>query len=115
MNSTLHLVLLILVATAVTFTIRALPFLIFNGKRKMPPKIRVVADSLPPAVVAVLVVFCVKNELLSLGNIAGGISTNTIAAFVSIALVVVVHLWKKNTLLSIFAGTALYMVLIRFL
>ncbi|MCQ2520481.1 MAG: AzlD domain-containing protein [Lachnospiraceae bacterium] len=106
MSSTLHTVLLVLVAAVVTLILRALPFVIFGGKRKMPAKIKIVADSLPPAVMAVLVVFCLKGDIITYG-------TTTVPALISCTFVVLVHLWKKNTLLSIFLGTVLYMVLIR--
>lgn len=104
-----HALLLVLVAAVVTLALRALPFLIFGGSRKMSPKIKTIADSLPPAIMGVLVIFCLKSPLLV-------IRTDLITAvisLVSVLAVVLVHLWKKNTLLSIFVGTVIYMILIR--
>lgn len=106
MSDTMHVVLLVTVAAVVTLILRAIPFIVFGGKRKMPPKIKIVADSLPPAVMAVLVIYCIKGDIISIGP-------NTIPSLISVAFVVLVHLWRKNTLLSIFLGTVLYMILIR--
>jgi branched-subunit amino acid transport protein AzlD len=55
-----------------------------------------------------LVVYCLKN--VSFGAIQG-----FLPSMISVAAVVLLHIWKRNTLLSILGGTALYMVLIRLL
>ena len=100
-----HSILLIAIASGITFLIRALPFLVFK-KRQMPAFIKEIADKLPPAIIAVLVIYCLKGLLTVLG-------TETIAAAIAIAGVVILHLWKRNTLLSVAAGTVLYMIFIR--
>ena len=89
-----HSILLIAIASGITFLIRAFPFLVFK-KRQMPA-----------AIIAVLVIYCLKGPLTVLG-------TETIAAVIAIAGVVILHLWKRNTLLSVAAGTVLYMIFIR--
>lgn len=100
-----HSILLIAIASGITFLIRAFPFLVFK-KRQMPAFLKEIADKLPPAIIAVLVIYCLKGPLTVLG-------TETIAAVIAIAGVVILHLWKRNTLLSVAAGTVLYMIFIR--
>ena len=100
-----HSILLIAIASGITFLIRAFPFLVFK-KRQMPAFLKEIADKLPPAIIAVLVVYCLKGPLTVLG-------TETIAAAIAIAGVVILHIWKRNTLLSVAVGTILYMIFIR--
>ncbi|MFR1975397.1 MAG: AzlD domain-containing protein [Coprococcus sp.] len=80
-------------------------FTVFK-KRQMPAFLKEIADKLPPAIIAVLVIYCLKGPLTVLG-------TETIAAIIAIAGVVILHLWKRNMLLSVAAGTVLYMIFIR--
>ena len=100
-----HSILLIAISAGITFLIRAFPFLVFK-KRQMPAFIKEIADKLPPAIIAVLVIYCLKSPLTVLG-------TETIAAAIAITGVVILHLWKRNTLLSVASGTILYMIFIR--
>ena len=74
----------------------------------MPAFLKEIADKLPPAIaiIAVLVIYCLKGPLTVLG-------TETIAAAIAIAGIVILHLWKRITLLSVAAGTVLYMIFIR--
>lgn len=108
MNFYLYAFICIIISGAATFLTRLLPFLFFSGGRQMPPKLKKIADILPSAVIAVLVVYGVSPQLATLGS-------DTIAAISALALTVLLHLWRGNTLLSMFAGTAAYMVLIRVL
>ena len=96
---------ILLIASGITFLIRALPFLVFK-KRQMPAFIKEIADKLPPAIIAVLEIYSLKAPLTVHG-------TETKAAAIAIAGVVILHLWKRNTLLSVAAGTVLYMIFIR--
>ncbi|MBQ9952127.1 MAG: AzlD domain-containing protein [Clostridia bacterium] len=105
MNNTVYLVLAVLVCAVCTFALRLAPFALFSGKRGMPPAVRKLAKKMPAAIIAVLVIYCLK------GMPAAGLSENA-ATLVSVAAVVALHLWKKNTLLSIAGGTALYMALL---
>ena len=97
---------MIAVAAVCTFATRVAPFLLFNGKRPIPPIVRYLGTVLPPAVIALLVVYCLKN-VTWLGYSHG------IPDMISIAVVAVLHLWKRNNLLSIGVGTALYMILVQ--
>ena len=101
-----HAVLVVIICAAVTVALRALPFVCFGGKKGVPRIVAALGETLPPAIMAALVVYCLKS--VPFGTMADG-AKQLIAA----AAVVALHLWKKNTLLSIGAGTALYMLLIR--
>lgn len=96
----------IAVMTAVTFLTRALPFLLFDRGQEPPKVILYLGRALPPAVMAMLVVYCLRGMDFS--------STPGWAPQVlAVGLVVGLHRWKHNTLLSIFGGTLLYMVLVQ--
>ena len=94
------------VMAAVTAAVRFLPFLIF-GKRKTPAFVSYLGRVLPCAVMGMLVVFCFKN--LSLFSSPFGLPE-----LVAGAIVVGLHAWRRNTLLSILAGTVSYMLLVQF-
>lgn len=98
--------LLVGITALVTYLLRAVPFWIFRGKNTMPAAVKKVVDLLPSAIIAVLVIYCIKADIVAL-------SSSSIAAFAAVISVVLIHLWKRNTLLSIAFGTILYMVLIR--
>ena len=97
---------IVLICSAVTLALRALPFVFFGGKGGVPPRIARLGRMLPPAIMAALVVYCLKG--VPFGSFADGAYQ-----LVAGAVVVLVHLWKRNTLLSIAVGTAAYMLLIR--
>ena len=101
-----HAALIVLICAGVTLALRALPFLCFGGKDGVPKWLESLGSVLPPAIMAALVVYCLKG--VPYGAFADG-AKQLIAAGAVVAL----HLWKRNTLLSIGAGTALYMILIR--
>ena len=91
---------------AVTFLTRAIPFLLF-GRGGTPPKVVLyLGKYLPPAVIAMLIVYCLKDVSFAA---AGGWLPVLIAGLAVVAL----HLWKKNDMLSIMGGTILYMVLVQ--
>ncbi|MCQ2501652.1 MAG: AzlD domain-containing protein [Lachnospiraceae bacterium] len=98
--------ILILTASVVTIALRALPFVLFGGNRQMPPVIHKVANLMPPAIIAVLVVYCLKNSIVN-------ITMESLAAGIAALATTLVHLWKRNTLASIAIGTIIYMVCIR--
>ena len=82
---------------------RAFPFLLFS-RRDPPALIRFVERFIPPMVMAVLVVYCLKD-------IQWPTWPSGIREISALALVVALHLWKKNAMLSIFGGTAFFMLL----
>ena len=98
--------LIVAVIAAVTILLRFIPFLVFGGKRKTPEIITYLGKVLPYAIMGMLVVFCLKN-VTPLEYPHG------IPELIACAVVVGLHIWKRNTLLSIIGGTACYMVLIQ--
>lgn len=102
----LHSVLIIAVAALVTMGLRFLPFLVFGENRKTPPIIAYLGQVLPFAIMGMLVVYCLRN--ISFTALPFGIPE-----LLGCAIVAGLHLWKRNTLLSIAAGTILYMLLVQ--
>lgn len=102
----LHSIGIIAVAAVVTLLIRAIPFVVFGGKREVPATVTYLGKVLPPAIMVILVIYCVKSINLFSGS-------HGIPELLSIAVVAGLHIWKKNTLLSIAVGTVLYMVLVQ--
>ncbi|MDD3223403.1 MAG: AzlD domain-containing protein [Clostridium sp.] len=93
----------ILVMGAVTFGIRVSPFILF-GKRKTTPKCVVyIGKYLPPAVMVMLIIYCLRN--IKLYSFPFGIPEA-----IGIITVAALHVWKHNNLLSIIGGTIVYMV-----
>ena len=90
-----------IIITAVMLVV--LQFLPITG---IPRLVAALGEMLSPAIMAALVVYCLKN-------VPFGTMTDGAKQLIAAAAVVALHLWKKNTLLSIGAGTALYMLLIR--
>ena len=89
-----------------TMLTRFLPFLIFKEGRKTPGFVQYIGKYLPSAVFGMLVVYCLKNVSFFAGS-------HGIPEIAASAVVVGLHVWKRNTLLSIAAGTVLYMFLIQ--
>ncbi len=107
MSNTLYAFLVVIVIASVTALLRFLPFLVFNGTRSIPKFIHYLGAVLPYSIMAMLVVYCLKN--ISFVN-----HIDWLPEFISVLVVVILHVWKRNTLLSIVAGTMSYMLLIRF-
>ena len=106
MISTQRAFLIILIMAAVTLATRALPFLIFPEGKRIPERIVLLGKVLPPAIIGILVIYCLRN--ISLTGFPFGIPE-----LVSVAIVVLLHVWKRSNLISICGGTALYMVLVQ--
>lgn len=106
MLSTGGAVAAIAVMAAVTFLTRALPFLLFDRGEAPPKLVLYLGRVLPPAIIAMLIVYCLRG--VSFASPGGWIPQ-----LLSVAAVTALHLWRRNTLLSIFGGTALYMFLVQ--
>lgn len=104
----LHSALMIAVIALVTAALRFLPFWIFNENRKTPPMISYLGQVLPYAIMGMLVVYCLKDVSFSAAPFG-------IPEAIGCAVVTVLHIWKRNTLLSIGAGTICYMLMVQFL
>ena len=96
----------IAVMAIVTFLTRALPFLLFDRGSAPPKLILYLGRVLPPAIIAMLIVYCLRG--VSFAQAAGWLPQ-----LIAVAAVVILHLWKHNNLLSIFGGTILYMILVQ--
>ncbi len=90
----------------VTALLRFLPFWVFGSDRKTPAIIDKLGRILPYAVMGMLVVYCLKG--VSFASVSGFVPT-----LIATALVTVLYVWKRNTLLSIMCGTICYMVLVQ--
>ncbi len=106
MNNNLYILLTIAVMSLLTALLRFAPFLIFGGKRDVPKMIEYLSNVLPAAIMGMLIVYCLRNVDIMSGS-------HGLPELFAIAVVVILHLWKKNTILSIASGTAVYMILIQ--
>ena len=104
MISTTHALLLVGVMALGTMALRFLPFVLFS--KGTPNIVLYLGEVLPYAVIAMLVVYCLKGtQFLS--------APYGMPEVIAVLLVVLLHKWKHSTILSILAGTICYMVLIR--
>lgn len=99
---------LIGVCALITAALRFIPFLVFGGKRKTPAFIAYLGKVLPFAIMGMLVVFCLKNVSLTA-------YPHGIPELLGVLTVAGLHIWKRNTLLSIIAGTVVYILLVNFI
>ena len=90
-----------------TMLTRFLPFLLFPAGKPTPKYIQYLGKVLPAAVFGLLVIYSLKNVSIFAGS-------HGIPEFISIAVVIGLHLWKRQMLLSIAGGTACYMLLVQF-
>ena len=102
----LHAWIVVALIALVTAVIRFLPFAVWGGKRKTPKLIEKLGKSLPFAIMGMLVVYCLKDvQFLSLSGF--------LPALIACLVVGGLYVWKRNTLISIIAGTVSYMVLVQ--
>ena len=99
---------LIGVCALITAALRFIPFFVFGGKRKTPAFITYLGKVLPFAIMGMLVVFCLKNVSLTA-------YPHGIPELLGVLTVAGLHIWKRNTLLSIIAGTVAYILLVNFI
>ena len=104
MINTMHSFLLIAVVALVTMGIRFLPFVVF--RKKTPKLVLYMGKVLPFAIMGMLVVYTLKHVSPMEGN-------HGIPELIGVLLVIFLHKWKHNTLLSIVGGTIIYMVLVQ--
>ena len=96
----------IAVMAAVTFLTRFLPFLLFDRGESPPRIVLYLGRVLPPAIFTMLIIYCLRG-------VSFAFPAGWVPQLVCVAVVVALHLWKHNNLLSIFGGTVLYMVLVQ--
>lgn len=105
MNNTQIIITVVILAVSVWIT-RFLPFVIFKNTTKLPKIIDYLGKVLPAAMMGLLVIYCFKDYSFTS-------FTEVLPLIISVAAVVALHLFKRNTILSISVGTVVYMVLIR--
>lgn len=103
---TIHSLILIGTVAAVTFLTRALPFLLFGRGKTVPPAVEYLGRVLPFSVMGLLVVYCLRDIQLARAPFGA-------AEVIAVLAVILLHKWRHNMLLSIGAGTALYMILVQ--
>ena len=104
MTDLLHSALLVAVIAAVTALLRFIPFWLFS--KNTPKTVLYLGKTLPYAIMAMLVVYCLKNICFTAFPFGA-------AELIAVAVVVVLHKLKHNTLLSILGGTVSYMLLVQ--
>ena len=104
MNSMGHSALLVALMSAFTILLRFLPFLVF--RKRVPPFSAYLGKVLPPAIIGMLVVYCLRNTVIFAFPFG-------IPELIAVLVVVLLQIWKHRSLLSILAGTAVYMLLVQ--
>lgn len=100
----IYVIMVIAVMAVVTISLRFLPFIVFDHGEQLPGWISYLGRVLPPAIMSMLLVYCVRNINLLEGN-------HGFPELVCVGVAMFIHHWKRNTLLSIGASTLLYMMI----
>jgi len=106
LTDTLYMAAVVGTVALMTWLTRALPYLLFGGKRGAPPMVSYLGSVLPPAIMVILVCYCLRG-------IQFDAFPHGLPELLSAGLVVLIQVWKKNAILSVALGTASYMCLIR--
>lgn len=104
--TTTYAILALFVSGGVTLLIRAFPFLLFGRNRDLSPNINYLGNVLPFAAMGILIVYCLRNVdwlQFSYG----------LPELLAILVVSILHIWKRNNLISIGVGTVFYMILVQ--
>ena len=107
MTTTQQIITIALIALSTVAT-RALPFVLFPSKKHTPRFVQYLGIYLASAVFGMLVVYCLKNVTFLSGN-------HGLPQLLGILACIVLHLWRKNMLLTIAGGTIFYMIIIHFI
>lgn len=99
-----HSAALVAVMAAVTILLRFLPFLIFRADRPIPAYVVYLGHVLPPAIIGMLVVYCLKDTVVTAAPYG-------LPELIAALSVVGLQVWKRNSLVSILSGTVIYMLL----
>ena len=104
MTGASHAALMVAVMSAVTILLRFLPFIVF--RKRTPPYITYLGEVLPPAMIGMLVIYCLKD-------VTPAAYPHGLPELIAAVIVVALQAWKRNSLLSILAGTAAYMAMVQ--
>lgn len=100
---TIIMILAIALGAALT---RFLSFVVFPENREVPKFVNYLGEVLPPAMMGLLVVFCLKSVSMMAPPFG-------FPELIALFIVITLHLWKRKALLSIAGGTAVYMILVQ--
>lgn len=98
--------IIILVIAMTTFITRVIPFIVFPDNKETPKFVTYLGNVLPYSAIGMLVIYCLKDVPFRKTPFG-------LPELISILLIIVLHKWKKNTLISIAGGTILYMVMVQ--
>ena len=101
-----YISMMIAVMAIVTIVLRFLPFIVFDHGEQLPEWITYLGKVLPPAIMSMLLVYCLRNINLVEGN-------HGFPEVICVGIAMLIHNWKRNTLLSIGVSTLLYMIIIQ--
>lgn len=99
-----YIIMVIAVMSIVTTLLRFLPFIIFDHGEQLPKWISYLGKVLPPAIMSMLLVYCLRNVDIVQGN-------HGLPELMCVGVAMLIHNWKRNTLLSIGVSTLLYMIM----
>ena len=99
----LIMICMVILGTMIT---RFLPFFIFTSDKPTPKYVQYLGKMLPSAALGILVIYCLKDVSLFRGN-------HAVPELISIMIVILLHLWKRQMLISIAGGTIFYMLLVQ--
>ena len=91
-----------------TMLTRFVPFFVFPAGKPTPKYVQYLGNVLPPAVFGLLIIYCLKNVSIFTDS-------HAIPELLAITLVIALHTWKRQMLLSIAGGTIFYMILVQFI
>ena len=103
----LQTIIIILAITLGTQISRWLPFIAFSGKKETPKFVKYLGRVLPPALMGLICVYCFKGTQILTGS-------HGLPELIALAVITALHVWRRNMLLSIAAGTVVYMLLVNF-
>ena len=109
-DRSLYALTVLLSVGALSYLLRALPFILFGGRAEPPAIVKYVGRVLSPAAIAMLTVYCYAGEMLKCAADAPALAAA--APYLAGALTISLQLWRRNPLISITVGTALYMALV---
>ena len=99
-----YIIMVTAVMAVVTMLLRFLPFILFDHGEQLPKWISYLGKVLPPAIMSMLLVYCLRNIKLVEGN-------HGLPELICVGVAMLMHFWKRNTLLSICVSTILYMII----
>lgn len=102
----IQIVLIVLAVATGAMATRFPPFFLFPEGKQPPQVVTYLGSVLPPVMMGLLIVYCLKD-------VAIASNPHGLPELISMVFIVLIHLWRKNVLLSIGCGTGLYMFLVQ--